>query len=145
PRTTNPPETRPGLQREGPRLQRVFACAVSPPRAPAIPGRSAGPAENPARRLQSNPAAAPATPDTFCETPWRPAATWDVAWISPRRAARRKRWPKPAPLMPATPPAAIASEDRGKAKHEPAARGGRSRQRKNPQSAARHALGAALP
>src|SRR5712691_7818 len=142
---TNRAEKRSGRQRDGLPLQRACECAVSPRRVSATLHTFAGPAENRARRPRSSPAAASVTPEIFCGTPWHPAAAWDAAWICPQAAARRKQSPASVRSKPAAPPAATAPEDRGRAKHEPAAHGGRSLLRRNPQTVAQRALAAAPP
>src|SRR6267378_8640712 len=130
---TNPAERRSGRRRDGPPLQRACGVAVSRRRAPAVPHTFAGPAENRARRLRSSLAAASATSEISCGKSWHLAAAWGAVWICPRAAARCKRSPGPARSKPAAPLVATEPEDRGTAKRELAAHGGRSRLRKSPQ------------
>src|SRR5216684_1002025 len=140
---TNPAEKRSGRQRDGPPLQRACECAVSPRHVSATLHTFAGPVENRARRQRSSSAAASVTPEIFCGTPWHPAAAWDAVWTCPRAAARCIQSPASVRSKPAAPPAAIAPEDRGRAKHEPAAHSGRSLPRRNPQTVAPRAPAAA--
>src|SRR5260370_35980795 len=123
----------------------VCGDAALPLRAPATPHTSAGPAENQGRRPRSSPAAVLMPPETVCGRLWHLAAAYGAAWIYRRAVARCKQCPKRAPSRPATPHVEAARADRGTARHGLAARGGRFRPRRNPQSVARRALEAAPP
>src|SRR5260370_9437964 len=120
----NPAERRSGLRRDGPPLQKVFACALSLRHAPGVLHTVASPAENRAHRPRSSPVGALARPGISCGTPWHPAASWDEVWLGPRAAVRCGRWPAPARSKPAALLAATAPGDRGTASPEPPVRAG---------------------
>src|ERR1700687_2653619 len=136
---TNQAERRSGRRRDGQPLQKACGVVASRRHAPAALHTFAGPAENQARRPRSSLAAASVTPEISCGKPWHLAAAWDAVWTCPRAAAPCKRSPGPATSKPAALPAATEPEDRGKARGGLAGRGGRSRLRKNPQSAVQRA------
>src|SRR2546430_3934152 len=112
---TNPARRRNGRRRDGPPLQRACGGVASRRRALATLRTFAGPAENRARLPRSSPAAASVRPETFCGTPWHPAAAWDAVWICPQSVARCKRSPASAPSRPAAPLVATEPGDHGRA------------------------------
>src|SRR6266403_129166 len=135
----NPVRMRSGPQTDGSPLRTACGSVAWKPPARAALRTFAGLSENPARRLRSIPAGAPAKLKTFGGR-WRhPCAAWVAACAGHPAEVRRKRFPAPSRSWPAGPRAATAPANRDKAMHEPEAHAARFRSHTNPRSAGPHA------